>query len=64
VVRNDSEPAAGLTTEIVKFESVPDIPIPFRCPACRKMHNWRPITAWVDKNRRHQRARLVVQGRN
>jgi hypothetical protein len=30
----------------------------------RKMHNWRPITAWVDKDRRRQRVRLVVLGRN
>ena len=54
----------GLTTEAVKFESIPDIAIPFRCSGCLKMHQWRPITAWVDKGRPRQRLRLVVQGRN
>ena len=49
----------GLTTEAVKFESIPDIAIPFRCPACLKMHNWRPTTAWVDKGRPRNRLRLV-----
>ena len=56
--------STGLTTEVVKFESIPDIPIPFKCPGCRKMHNWRPITAWVDKDRRRQAVRLVVLGQN
>ena len=54
----------GLTTEAVKFESIPDIAILFRCSGCLKMHQWRPITAWVDKGRPRQRLRLVVQGRN
>jgi hypothetical protein len=54
--------STGLTTESVKFESLPDIAIPFRCPARRKMHNWRPITAWVDKGRPRQSPRLVVRG--
>ena len=56
----------GVTTEVVKFESIPDIAIPFRCPACLKMHEWRPITAWVDKadkDHRRQHVRLVVQKR-
>ena len=52
----------GVTTEVVKFESIPDIAIPFRCPACLKTHKWRPIMAWVDKGRRRNRMRLVVQG--
>jgi hypothetical protein len=54
----------GVTTEVVKFESIPDIAIPFRCPACLKMHEWRPITAWVDKDRLRHRVRLVVQKRD
>ena len=29
----------GLTTETVKFESIPNIAIPFRCPACQKRTN-------------------------
>jgi hypothetical protein len=54
----------GLTTEDVKFESIPDVAIPFRCPACRKTHEWRPITAWVDKGHPRKRGLLVVQGRD
>ena len=53
----------GVTTEVVKFESIPDIAIPFRCPACLKTHTWRPITAWVNKDRLRHHVRLVVQKR-
>ena len=53
----------GLTTESVKFESIPNIAIPFHCPACLKTHQWRPITAWIDKDRHRQHVRLVVQKR-
>ena len=56
----------GLTTEAVKFESIPDIAMPFRCAACLKMHEWRPYSAWVDKvdkDRPRQHVRLVVQKR-
>ena len=51
----------GLTTEAVKFESIPGIAIPFHCPACLKMHQWRPITAWVDKGRPRQWVQLVAR---
>ena len=51
----------GLTTEAVKFESIPDIAIPFRCSGCLKMHQWRPITAWVDKGRPRQWVQLVAR---
>jgi hypothetical protein len=54
----------GVTTEVVKFEYIPDIAIPFRCPACLKTHKWRPIMAWVHKGRPRNRMRLVVQGRD
>jgi hypothetical protein len=55
----------GLTTEAIKFESIPDIAIPFQCPACLKTHTWRPKTAWVDgvdKDRPRQHVRLVKRG--
>jgi hypothetical protein len=52
----------GVTTEVVKFESILDVAIPFRCPACLKTHKWRPIMAWVAKGRPRNRMRLVVQG--
>ena len=51
----------GLTTETVKFESIPNIAIPFRCPACQKTHKWRPGDAWVDKRRPRQRVQLIVR---
>jgi hypothetical protein len=53
----------GLNTETVKFESLPNVEVPFRCPACRKMHTWRPITAWLARGRHRQHVRLVVQER-
>ena len=49
----------GLTTEAVKFESIPDIAIPFRCPACQQVHKWRPGDAWVDKRRRRPWVQLI-----
>jgi len=41
----------GLTTETIVFESLSSyIEVPFRCPACGKVHRWRPKDAWVDKS--------------
>ena len=40
----------GLTTETIVFEALSSyIEVPFRCPACRKVHRWRQKDAWVDK---------------
>jgi len=40
----------GLTTETIVFESLsPHIEVPFRFPACRKIHRWTQQDAWVDK---------------
>jgi hypothetical protein len=40
----------GLTTEMVLFETIDaDLEIPLRCPACLKIHKWRPKDAWIDK---------------
>ena len=42
--------STGLTTEMIVFDSInPDLEMPLRCPACLKMHNWRPKDAWIDK---------------
>ena len=39
----------GLTTETIVFESLSSwIEVPFRCPACRKIHRWTQKDAWVD----------------
>ncbi len=37
----------GLTTEIVVFETLPDVDIPLRCPRCGQTHRWKPTDAWV-----------------
>jgi hypothetical protein len=39
--------ATGLRTEAIRFSSLPDEPYSLRCPACRKMHDWKPKDAWV-----------------
>ena len=39
--------ATGLSTESIVFDLLPDISVPLRCPACKKMHNWNPKDAWV-----------------
>jgi hypothetical protein len=39
----------GLSTESVVFDSLGDISIPLRCPACLKVHVWNRKDAWVDK---------------
>jgi hypothetical protein len=41
--------STGLTTEAIKFESLDDLSIPLRCPACRKTHHWGLKDAWVKK---------------
>jgi hypothetical protein len=38
----------GLTTEKIKFDSLSDITIPFRRPACLRTHKWEQKDAWVD----------------
>ena len=42
------EVPTGLTTEIIKFESLSGVTIPFRCPACLRTHKWEQKDAWVD----------------
>jgi hypothetical protein len=37
----------GLTADKVIFETLPPVPIPVECPACRKVHKWKPAEAWV-----------------
>jgi len=39
--------STGLSTETIIFETLPDIAIPLRCPACKKIHQWKPKDAWV-----------------
>jgi len=44
----------GLTTETIVCESLsPSIEVPFRCPACRDVHRWTCMEAWVDKRNGH-----------
>jgi hypothetical protein len=40
----------GLTTEMVRFDTIDsNLEIPLRCPACLKVHKWKPRDAWIDK---------------
>jgi hypothetical protein len=39
----------GLSTETVLFDSLGDISVPMRCPACLKVHRWKRKDAWVEK---------------
>jgi hypothetical protein len=42
----------GLTTETIVFDSIAgDLTITMSCPACRKVHEWRPKGAWIDKGK-------------
>jgi hypothetical protein len=44
--------STGLTAEAILFKSLPtDLEVPLRCPACKKLHWWKPRNAWVDGNR-------------
>src|SRR6266481_6518798 len=40
----------GLRTDTIKFASLPNISFRLRCPACKKLHRWRPKDAWVRKD--------------
>ena len=46
----------GLTTEKIKFDSLSDITIPFRCPACLRIHKWEQKDAWIDEGGDDDRA--------
>lgn len=37
----------GLNTATIVFSTLPNIPIPMRCPACKRLHEWKPRQAWV-----------------
>jgi hypothetical protein len=40
----------GLTTEMILFDSIDaDLEMPLQCPACLKVHKWKPRDAWADK---------------
>jgi hypothetical protein len=40
--------STGLKSEWVLLKSLPRVPIPVRCPACRQIHKWMPQDAWMD----------------
>jgi hypothetical protein len=37
----------GLSTEAIVFDSLDDLSIPLRCPACKKVHKWQRKDAWI-----------------
>jgi hypothetical protein len=36
-----------LSTEAIVFDSLDDLSIPRRCPACKKVHKWQSEDAWI-----------------
>jgi hypothetical protein len=51
----------GLTTEKIKFASLSDITIPFRCPDCLRIHKWEQKDAWVDEGAETDQQREVAK---
>ena len=47
--------STGLTTWVVRFDTLPNVPIPIVCPACGKTHYWSPMNAWTDDFKGPQR---------
>jgi hypothetical protein len=39
--------STGLSTETIVLESLDDLLIPLRCPACMKVHKWQRKDAWI-----------------
>jgi hypothetical protein len=37
----------GLSTEAIVFDSLDDLSIPLRSPACKKVHKWQRKDAWI-----------------
>ena len=37
----------GLRTNMVVFETLPDVAVPVSCSECGEQHQWRPSRAWV-----------------
>jgi hypothetical protein len=40
----------GLSTETIMVDSLDDLPIPMRSPACLKIHKWQRKDAWIDQS--------------
>jgi len=38
---------AGLTTDMVVLETLPNVWVPLACRACGKIHRWTPNDAWA-----------------
>jgi len=39
--------STGLTTDMIKLDTL-EITLTTRCPACRKIHQWKRKDAWPD----------------
>jgi hypothetical protein len=42
----------GIITDMVQFDSLPNVAIPIFCPNCGKTHIWKPSTSWIAENDR------------
>jgi hypothetical protein len=55
--------STGLSTEAVVFTSLPaNISVPVRCPACKKMHKWKPQDAWVQGELKPKGTAQILKG--
>jgi hypothetical protein len=42
----------GVTTDMVQFDSLPNVAVPISCPLCGTTHTWKPSTSWIADNDR------------
>ena len=55
--------STGLRTEMVNFDSLPDVAVPVCCPECGEKHRWRPADAWVEDVNADETKRLCESSR-
>jgi len=44
--------STGITTDMVQFDSLPNVAVPISCPICGTTHIWKPSTSWIAENDR------------
>jgi len=48
--------STGISTSSVKFDTLPDVGVRMRCPACGRDHVWRKREAWLGHDGESTRA--------
>jgi hypothetical protein len=46
--RTGAPVTTGLRIDWVVFSSLPPVAVPLRCPACGRIHKWKPQEAWIN----------------